>query len=435
MPDSINISVISDLHLGADSSVLIDNRNSTTTANMTNFKNAVIKDLPGGKVDYLVLLGDVFDLSVTSFKNSWITAGIFLNSIEDITDNIVYVPGNHDFTMWHYLEQDINVTNKIRSGSLPSGFRYTAPGIMNSSIKKDKNNNKLGPCFIYDVSPPYDGGYFKSLWKGENKQFFVAYPNLYIFSSADDVALLTHGQYFDTFWSILGFLCLNCADKYLKNAVNGELTISEFVQVNYPLSILDASAIGQSGIFADLAQQLTEDVAKGDLSKIKDIKKRILKVIDKKIEFKGNFSWIKEYLSDKTIDLGEYIADKIIEDLSKKKGTRFNENYIKEHTDDIKEYLVMSDRELSEIKKSLSSDSAPNNISRLIFGHTHVSSRPGEQSKIRFASSAQPTSCLNTGGWILNSSGSFNAAVANFKAGKWTMTQIDADGIGDTFDI
>jgi predicted phosphodiesterase len=52
-----------------------------------------------GKVDYLVLLGDIVDFSVASYREAYRQARCFFRRLQDdgLAEEIVYVPGNHDF--------------------------------------------------------------------------------------------------------------------------------------------------------------------------------------------------------------------------------------------------------------------------------------------------------------------------------------------------
>jgi 3',5'-cyclic AMP phosphodiesterase CpdA len=431
---SIRIAVVSDLHLGADAAALVKPVSGSGRARsyavdgpqVDAFKRAV------GEVDYLVLLGDVFDLSMVSFEEAWEATGLFLRELTGLTSSIVYVPGNHDFTMWHYLEQDINVTNRIRAGGNPRPFRYSVPGVIDGAA-----SSAAGACRLVGVwanaAGDYDGGYFAPLWSGPGRQFFVAYPNVYVLNGHGSPTLLTHGQYFDPLWSMLGALCLACADRYLPNAVDGEYTLSEFVQVNMPFSILDSSAIGQAGIFADLAQQITEDVSSGRFAKVEDIKAKALRLIDDKLKFDGWFSRVKEWGSDKVL---AWVSDKIddkIEALKTESARRYNAHYVKDRKAEIQDYLRISQRDFAALPGG-----APGAFERLIFGHTHVPTVESEVARHQFRGNADApatTRCQNTGGWIRGGGGDYSATAAILDGGVWSMVPVENGTVGRAFAI
>jgi hypothetical protein len=305
-------------------------------------------------------------------------------------------------------------------------------GIIDANAASAKDACTLEGVWANDQGR-FDGGYFAELWNGEDRQFYVAYPNVYVLNGGGAATLLTHGQYFDPLWSMLGSLCLQCADTYLKNAVDGEYTLSEFVQVNYPFSILDSSAIGQAGIFADLAQQLAEDVAQGQFVKVEQIKGKLLALIDEKIRFDGWFARFKEWGSDKILHwIGGKIDDKI-EELKSKKTRRYNVNYVKERKAEIQDYLQISQRDLQRLVPG-----AEPAFLRMIFGHTHVPTRASEVTKHQFrgnASSSLTTRCQNTGGWIKGDDGRYQATVAVLDGGAWSMVPVEDGKTGPAFPL
>src|SRR3989304_715890 len=73
-----------------------------------------------GKVDYLVLLGDILDFSVASYADAYRQARCFFRRLSEdgLAREIIYVPGNHDFDVWHTVEHQVNVINRLRQGQL-----------------------------------------------------------------------------------------------------------------------------------------------------------------------------------------------------------------------------------------------------------------------------------------------------------------------------
>lgn len=427
----MRFAVLSDLHLGAQLSALNPVPGPSGSSAFDSLIQAIKPEC--GKLDYLVLLGDIFDLSMVSFRDAWASAQGFFSLLDahNITDKIIYVPGNHDFTMWHYFEQDIHVTRRTQAvpSVLPEEFCYSVPGFLNPAaglvLPTVGQGNSKGQ--------PLQGGFFRGIWSGPGKEFAVVYPNLYVIGSTG-ATLLTHGQYFDGFWNFLGNLCLKGADRFLDNAVAGELTISELVQVNYPTSVLDASAIGQAGIFSKLAQAVTKDVSSGDFSKVEMIKYALLKELDDAWKFKGFGSSVKEWMSDKVVDAADRILEGFIEKFKEEKGSRYNSDYVKSHLEEIRSYLRMSTREL---EKQSAFGKRP--IERLIFGHTHIPSGADQKDEcVRMDAASGEVLCRNTGGWITNSSGEFHAGVALFDSAnnkEWIMRGVDSKGVGSGFEI
>lgn len=97
--------VISDLHLGEDNSILTyeegEDKHPLVDKLIKRIKLAC--DEPGGeRVPELVLLGDLFDLSLAPYDKALSSVLKFINQFceADLFDTITYVPGNHDHHIW-----------------------------------------------------------------------------------------------------------------------------------------------------------------------------------------------------------------------------------------------------------------------------------------------------------------------------------------------
>ncbi len=431
------IAVISDLHLGAGESVLVlgkptDDASTYWTLDLDTL-GALRKAAMGGsdqKLDALVILGDLFDLSLASFEESWQAAKVFFTALQDWTDRIVYVPGNHDFTMWHYLEQDIHVTSRTQANPPrdPRPFRYTVPGILHQGQFAN-----CKPMFLSGLDEElgkngYTGGFFKGLWQGDGKEFLVAYPNFYVLDDKGQLTLLTHGQYFDGFWNGLGRVVLKAAydEVALQDKTGKTMTIHEMVQLNYPTSVLNASAIGQAGIFADLARKLHDDFGKENYKRAEKILDRLFVLLRAQVSIAGWLGWLKEWVVKKVLDkIKQHIEEKVFTH-DNPIVARFNQEYVLQNQKSIESYVRMSQEEFTAIAPKPSAY----RIERLVFGHTHEPSRAGEQEKLIMHQDGHPVVCRNTGGWVLKGNGGFDASVACFDGTQWTMVPVSRLGAG-----
>jgi UDP-2,3-diacylglucosamine pyrophosphatase LpxH len=108
--DMQKVLVISDIHLGDAHSLLMD---SSTIQALTGAISGM------GRVDELVLLGDVFDFWQSPFTEAVAMARDFLAALYTLenVERIVYVVGNHDhhvFRMWYETE----VSKRFLAGEL-----------------------------------------------------------------------------------------------------------------------------------------------------------------------------------------------------------------------------------------------------------------------------------------------------------------------------
>lgn len=420
----MKLAVLSDLHLGAQNCALV--RDGRRQPALDLLLEAAAER---GPLDSLVILGDLFDLSLAPFDKAWEDARLFFQAVRPLATKIVYVPGNHDFSMWNYLEQDIAITNRIRTQGAPKGFRYSVPAVL------DFTAGSAGTPRLSGIDPTpgsgYDGGYFQELWpRGEDREFLVAYPNLYLLEEGG-TTLMTHGQYFDGFWNLLGDLCVEAASQELHLQIPGKPSVAETVQLNYFTSLLNSSAIGQAGIFADMARSLSADAQTGRTGRMEAMRPGIKRFVVAKLELHGLFGWIKaaavRLLLDKALE-------KLIARIARPGSTRFNADYVTDHKAAIEAYLGMSFRELSGLR---SRETAPSDMKRMLFGHTHLPTTAADPARPVAAPCGGSTACVNTGGWVLDEKDDFDAGVVRYDSSvpRWEMVNVSKAGVSVPFPV
>lgn len=424
----MKLAVLSDLHLGAQNCVLV--RDGARQGALDLLLEAISTGLgSGGSLDGLVILGDLFDLSLAPFDKAWADARVFFEAVRPLATKVVYVPGNHDFSMWNYLEQDIAITNRIRTKGSPKGFRYSAPAVL------DFTAGSAGTPRLAGIDPTpgsgYDGGYFQELWpRGEDREFLVAYPNLYLLEEGC-TTLMTHGQYFDGFWNLLGDLCVEAASRELHLQIPGKSSVAETVQLNYFTSLLNSSAIGQAGIFADMARSLAADAQAGRTGRMEAMRPGIKRFVVAKLELHGVVGRIEEAVVNLVLDKA---LEKLIGRIARPGAARFNADYVAGHKAAIEAYLEMSFRELSGL---LPQETPPSGFARMLFGHTHRPTTAADPSRPVAAPGGGSVACVNTGGWVLDDKGDFDAGVARYdsQASQWRMVDVSMAGVSAAFPI
>jgi len=107
--------VISDVHLGEKDCLFNDKKI------LNEFKSRIIDETKNGKIDELIITGDLLDLSLATYKEVYKSAKDFFQTIGQIEhlDRIVFIPGNHDHHIWTLLIEEEQITNKIRDSILP----------------------------------------------------------------------------------------------------------------------------------------------------------------------------------------------------------------------------------------------------------------------------------------------------------------------------
>jgi len=401
----MRISIISDVHFGdplcqlAHFSPPESKQNPTIGPKYDDFFAAV-----GQNSDFLVLLGDIFDFSIASYEESYAVAKVFFQQLQrdKIAKQIIYVPGNHDFDMWHFYEHDVNVIRRINEGRPPRAFRYSVPGIL------DCRSNRSGEAFtLFGVnrnprsSWGYGGLFLDKITRNEDgtgadTPFAFAYPNVYLLTDSYTI-LLTHGHYLESYWSLLSEWALKIAGADLR--VGDALDLSEMVAINFPLNQLACSGTGQAGPLTRVIQRLAQEVKEQDFTRVK----RYLDKLDDEIDRRTPARWLldpQEAVRDAACNYGKKW---VVTQLEKMKATRYSEEFV--HTKDtLDRFRRFFDATLLEIDYiNQQTQLAVSNPRYVIFGHTHEPIPWGDDNAPWTQSTGgQPLTLFNTGGWLVH---------------------------------
>jgi hypothetical protein len=271
----MRIAIVSDTHFGDDLCVLVRPAAGTRAPELGPGYPPLRRAL--GSVDYLVLLGDIIDLSVASYADAYGAAKVFFSALQEdgLAGEVVYVPGNHDFDIWNVVEHQVSVINQLKQGELPRPFRRAVPGVIDAREPAPRlqlpdvhahpdwhrSRADYGGLFLDHITLRREGGGRRGV--GERLPFDFAYPNLYLVQEDGTSVVFTHGHYFEAYWTLLGEWALRLADDDLANERPGELSVQELVGVNFPLHQLACSGIGQAQPLTGLARRLQLELYAG----------------------------------------------------------------------------------------------------------------------------------------------------------------------------
>lgn len=403
----MRIAIISDLHLGDPMSVMAAFNEKTKQIDLGSgyeeFKKKVKSQFGGELLDYLVLLGDVLDFSISSYKDAYDIGKVFFTRLknDNIAKEIIYVPGNHDFDLWHTVEYQVNVIKKLEKGGTPTPFRMSVPGIID---RRTKGRKMAKEFTLFKVTPrdqegqPMYAGLFLDKITVPDTHFNFAYPNLYLVTD-DDTILITHGQYLEIYWSVLG--------KWVFKVINGDLqlkdprglNIKETVGINFPLNQLACSGVGQAAPLTQIIQNVEHDVKNHDLTKLKTYFDRQWRELKKVAE--GFIAWLIL-----RCPLAKWwLKKKIFGSVGKMESSRYDKEFL-EHPE-VKERFVefykSTAAEINEINSEYQTDiPVP---TKMIFGHTHQPIAWGASDAPfieldQLPKEKQPFRMYNAGGWL-----------------------------------
>lgn len=394
----MKIAIISDTHFGDPMCTLFardKNGKIVEGSGYTKFRDAAGQDN-----DYLVLAGDTIDLSIENYKDAYEVARAFFLQIQkdNIAKEIIYIPGNHDFDIWHTYEYQVNVIRKIEKGKPAAHFRWSVPGVIDDrtdsanrgltipgvSDRTDSDEHRYGGLFLDNITKP----------EGASTTFNFAYPNLYIATDEESV-IVTHGHYLDAFWSMTGDWSLKITRDDLN--VGQVLDLKEMVSINFPLCQLTSSGIGQAGPLTKVIRQVQRDVKDKELNDVEIYLERFRNEVDKLTKFPWYGEIVETWVSKK-------VKKMFLESLRKTDVARYSDSFI--HKQEVKDrfwkYYQASMIEINEINSKYRL-----NIPMpwfVIFGHTHRTIPWGAdnppQTNPLGVTDMRPVKLYNSGGWL-----------------------------------
>lgn len=415
----MKIAIVSDIHVGDEQCALVDSKTYQLTNDYEKFRDGV-----GQGNDFLVLTGDILDFSVSLYQGTYECARTFFKKVleDDLAKQFIYLPGNHDTNVWHTIEHETNIINQMGHGQQVRRFRHSVPAILD-----DRQQDEWDKFLLYGVNPQQRGGnakygglYLDQLMDGESV-FNVAHPNLYLISDAGKGTLITHGHYFEQYWTMASWLALAVASDDL---AIGALDVNELVGINFPLVQLACTGVGQSGPLNFVINEVQKDVKGGELKLVSKYLTRLKKTIDDYWDFERFDNWlrflnIKEKLSDKLLDFMEdYIKDKVKEIAENEGGGARGDAKFQYKSDVQKRMGTFYLASLVELKAI--NDDGECNLSGLpdpetiVFGHTHIPRPWDEDQKLSTlpfeVTGGRIIQLMNCGGWLKDENGEFPGA-------------------------
>ena len=385
--------IISDTHFGDPMCALVEKKDDSTYSIGPKYDE--FKEVVGEGLDYLVMLGDIFDFSIVEYKEAYQAGKIFFNQLvqDNITKKIIYVPGNHDFDFWNTVEYEVNIVNRVRNGKSPRDFKWSMPGII------DTRTNAKKEFFLPGVTEQTGGNIYGGLFLdniADGLSFYVAYPNLYMMTDNESI-LLTHGQYMEMFWSLLSEWIKKIAQQDLE--IGDALDIKEMVSINFPLSQLSCSGVGQAGPLTNIVRKVQREVKDNNLIRVK----KYLNRLDNEIDKLTDYPWYSSYKEWGTDLISNKIKEIIIESLQESKSTRYDREFVnsREVQERFKNFYEACLVEIDDLNNNYSLDIA--NPGRVIFGHTHEPIAWNSNKHPKTKIGTKIVRLFNTGGWLYKS--------------------------------
>lgn len=362
-----------------------------------------------GRVDYLILNGDILDFSVASYEKTYRHAKVFFSALQQdrLADQIIYLPGNHDFDIWHIVEHQVNVINQLKQGELPRAFKRSVPGVVDDrradpsekfslpdvTAKPEWHDNrtKYGNLFLDHITRKRSRS---GRAEGRKLTFNFAYPNLYFVTDEGESVLVTHGHYFEAYWSMASDWLLPYAEADLALARRGELNLQELVGMNLPLTQLACTGIGQAEPLTWLIRRIKGEVEAGRVSTLS----RYLDWIEARLlDERRHVSRVRQ--AAEAYALGK-LKRWLIAAIGGTEIPRYSRQFMNLPSvrDRFRRYLRYSLNEIRQLSSEHGLDLPE--PSHVIFGHTHQPIPWGAE-ELMDTDGARTVRFCNTGGWLL----------------------------------
>lgn len=385
----MRFALLSDLHFGDENARLTFKQDGKYLL-CENFNELKEQIKP---VDFLILMGDVFDFSISGYAQAYEAASPFFRALveQNITQRIIFVPGNHDFEFWNCVETEVNVINQLKAGKAPQTFNWSVPCIIDD--RKPTLDEKINLVGVHTNDQGQYGGLFLDGWTA-GLTFYVAHPNIYFIDKSGQSTLITHGQYFEAYWSFLSEVIPKVFDDIeVKN--KDRLTVSEMVALNYPSNQLSCSGVGLSGPFRKVAVKVQSDIyLKGHSKDLDRYFKNGSAYVYDNFKNRGWFAWPVNFVLKIILSMA---VKKFIKMTSCIHVAQANDGFLDDEKvkERFKAFYTASLEELRDIKGY--SDILP--FSDVIFGHTHLPVSWSDKSLL-LATEFGSVPVHNSGGWL-----------------------------------
>lgn len=394
----MKLAIISDTHFGDKTCQLVTKNEDGSYAKgprFDKFANAV-----GNGNSFLVLAGDIFDFSISDYTTAYEYGKKFFELVQEaeLAEEMIYLSGNHDFDVWHTMQHQRSIINRIIKREKPQKeFQHSVAGIIDDrpGMSDDQKGLTLDRTTRKSGKKRYCGMFLDYLTDPPT-YFNFAYPNLYIVTEQGTV-MVTHGQYFEPYWSILGEIAVKIAGDDLE-LKPGEVDIERTVEMNFPFNQLACTGVGQAGLLTErVMEPLEKDIKEHKLDRVTKYLDKLEKVVDDMTEYGLVVEWLADYAASKG-------KQKLLKILGSIETTRGNERYL---TNDFKMRIESFYKSsLLEIKgiNARTGQNIPM-PDTMIFGHSHLPVPWNHRGVVRDVvklnlNEGKQLTLNNTGGWL-----------------------------------
>ena len=382
---------LSDLHLGADYSVLTRMADDGSTELLEPSQTLValgtglrqlVPMLADGARPQLILLGDVMDLGLSPFGAVAQGFKRFIEALyppgEDpvFSDQVVCVPGNHDHHLWRIAQDEAFIEDFTR---LASPRRDYLPDLPDNTPLFDP---PTVPCRM-----------MTQLMRGyahlQHARVDVAYPNLGLLDEdRERCVILHHGHYVDWIYHLM-----SAVSRRLRGEGERPHSVARLEQENGAWIDFPWSELGQSGVLARDAETLYETMRDAAAShefalKLSD---GLLALLAGSVGLGGT----AEITHGVTVsNVAKALVDVTLVRAAERERGSYATVLSPEGVSHLRRYLG------GPVRQQMADEGKPGDgrDTTFVFGHTH---KPF-QDQVTVPGFARPVAVYNTGGWVMD---------------------------------
>jgi len=320
-----------------------------------------------GKIQYLIILGDMWDMAMNNQADSFALSTILFRHLNeqdkgiglgDLFEKVIYVPGNHDHHFWEMLQEKYWVTERVEKGLIPLEMPKVAALTVDMRTGDVSHEDKSAK----DGKIPLHNPVSSLLGLDGATPVYVGYPHIFLKKQEGKYIFLTHGHLFEPDWNMVTMMF---GDLMKKNGI--PMTIRNIEMFNAITTELHSYSLGQTPPY-----------------------KFWEKMYDLHFNKQAPAEWekgIKEIL-----EAHFYLRrDTKLDDEPKTRSKKYHAvEALQAERDLVEHYLTQA------AKEHLPGEAE---ITTLIYGHTHVPSYG--DTFVRYENEIKkPLKIYNTGGWV-----------------------------------
>jgi UDP-2,3-diacylglucosamine pyrophosphatase LpxH len=430
----VRIAIVSDTHFGDDLCVLVSDSYGHGPPILGPGYQALVRAL--GRVDYLVLVGDILDFSIASYERTYGHAKVFFSALQrdGVAEQVVYIPGNHDFDIWPTVEHQVNVINQLKQGELPRAFKQSVPAVIDDRCADPADKFRLPDVTPtpewHDKHSKYGRLFMDHITRRPSKRrgvraegpmltFNFAFPNLYLVTDTGESVLVTHGHYFEPYWALASDWLMQFASDLLPLQTFGEPNLQELVGMNLPLNQLACTGIGQAQPLTTLVRAIQREADAGRT----DILARCLDRFVSQLMTRRTGVSRPRRVAERA--LLKWLKRRLLRWLATTEPARYSRLFItRPHIRDrFRRYFRASVSEMRQLSREHGIDlPMPQHV---VFGHTHQPI-PWGAGELVDVIDERPVHFCNLGGWLLRDddfSSFVGAEVVVYESGRGLSSQ------------